>query len=132
MLHVASICTPSCMLLSVLGSCCAKLKPVKLWATMLGVVGSVCTLLKKGWHFMVQELVQILLNLIWVETFRPTSRTKPNLEGFVWTHQKITGLISQRQFARNANFWQVGVLDVGLSGYLDKSHNFRFFYDVTL
>ena len=49
-----------------LGDAAQSLKAVKLWATMLGVVGSVCTLLKKGWHFMVQELVQILLNLIWV------------------------------------------------------------------
>ena len=29
------------------------------------------------------------------KTFRP----KSNLEGFVWSHQSITGLISQRQFA---------------------------------
>ena len=33
--------------------------------------------------------------MTWVWTFRPTS----NLEGFVWNHQSITGLISQRQFA---------------------------------
>ena len=30
-----------------------------------------------------------------VITFRP----KSNLEGFVWSHQSITGLVSQRQFA---------------------------------
>ena len=26
-------------------------------------------------------------------------RPKPNLERFVWSHQSITGVISQRQFA---------------------------------
>ena len=33
-----------------------------------------------------------------------------------------------------ANFWRVGVLDVVLSEYLNKSHNFTnfIFYDVTL
>ena len=35
-----------------------------------------------------------------VQTFRPTS----NLEGFVWSHQSITGLISQRQFAPKCQF----------------------------
>ena len=35
--------------------------------------------------------------------------TESNLDGFVWSHQNITGLISQSQFA---NFWQVGLLDV--------------------
>ena len=61
-------------------------------------------------------------------------RPKPNLEGFVWSHKSITGVISQRQFPHNANFWQVGVLDVVLSEYLDKSHNFTnlIFCDVTL
>ena len=34
-----------------------------------------------------------------------------------------TGLISQRQFSLNVNVWQVGILDVVLSEYLDKSYN---------
>ena len=36
--------------------------------------------------------------LTWVQTFRP----KSNLEGFVWSHQSITGLISQ--FAPKCQF----------------------------
>ena len=28
---------------------------------------------------------------------------------------------------RNAHFWQVGLLDIVLSEYTDKSHNFRIF-----
>ena len=39
--------------------------------------------------FCSDDSIQILVNL----TFRPMS----NLEGFVWGHQSITGLISQRQ-----------------------------------
>ena len=35
------------------------------------------------------DSIQILLNLTWVVTFRP----KSSLEGFVWSHQSITGLI---------------------------------------
>ena len=27
---------------------------------------------------------------------------------------------------RNANFWQVGILDIVLSEYLEKFHNFRY------
>ena len=42
------------------------------------------------WHHAI-----VLLNLTWVLTFRP----KSNLEGFVWSHQSINGLICQRQFA---------------------------------
>ena len=42
------------------------------------------------WHHTI-----VLLNLTWVSTFRP----KSNLEGFVWSHQSITGLIYQGQFA---------------------------------
>ena len=30
--------------------------------------------------------------------FHTASNLKSNLEGFVWSHQSITGLISQRQF----------------------------------
>ena len=32
---------------------------------------------------------------------------------------------------RNAHFWQVGLLDIGLSEYPDKSHNFRNFIFMT-
>ena len=41
--------------------------------------------------------------------------------------------ISRENLPRNANFWQVGVLDVVLSEYLDKSYNFTnlIFCDVT-
>ena len=53
-----------------------------------------------------------------------TFRAKSNLEGFVWSHPSITGLVSQRQFAPgSASFWQVGHLDVFLSEYPDESHN---------
>ena len=43
------------------------------------------------------DSIQILLNLTWFLILW----TKPNLEGFVWSHRSITGLISQRQFAPN-------------------------------
>ena len=33
---------------------------------------------------------------------------------------QITGLISQDNLPRNANFWQVGVLDIVLSEYLKE------------
>ena len=43
-------------------------------------------------------------------------RPKSNLEGFVQRHQSIAGLIYLRDnWPRNANFWQVGLLDVVLS-----------------
>ena len=34
------------------------------------------------------------------------------------------GLVSQRQFAPHASFWQIGILDVFLSEYPDEFHNF--------
>ena len=52
MLHVASVCTPCCMLLDVPACCCAKFEtgqtfqpttPNIVGATMLGVVAPVCT-----------------------------------------------------------------------------------------
>ena len=46
---------------------------------------------------------------------------KKNVEGFVCSYQSITELTSQR----NAHFWQVGLLDIVLSEYPDKSHDFR-------
>ena len=53
------------------------------------------------------------------QMFRP----KSTLEGFVQSHQCITGVISQRQLAPQC-FSQVGPLDVVLSGNPDKSYNF--------
>ena len=35
MLHVASVCTPCCMLLDVVACCCAKFEPVKLFSQQL-------------------------------------------------------------------------------------------------
>ena len=57
---------------------------------------------------------------------RPTClNLTSNLEGFVWSHQSITGLISQRQFSPLCWFLVSRRLsDVVLSEYLDKSHNF--------
>ena len=42
--------------------------------------------------------------------------------------------ISRDNLPRIANFWRVGVLDVVLSEYLNKFHNFTnfIFYDVTV
>ena len=65
----------------------------------------------------------------------PRFTPKSNLEEFVWRYQSITGLITQRQFAAyNAGFWYVGLLDVVLLEYLEKSDNFTnlILYDVTL
>ena len=42
----------------------------------------------------------------------------------VWSVLSITGL-------RNAHFWQVGLFDIVLSEYPDKSHNFRNFIFMT-
>ena len=78
------------------------------------------------------DSIQILLNL----SLFITLGTESNLEGFVWSHQSITGLISQIRdnLPHNASFWQEGLLDVFLSEYLGESHNFTnsIFYDVTL
>ena len=55
--------------------------------------------------------------------------TPKNLEGFVSSFLSITGYWDLRDnLPRNAHFWQVGLLDIILSEYPDKSHNF---YDVT-
>ena len=45
--------------------------------------------------FCSDDFIQILSNLIWFLILW----TETNLEGFVWNHQSITGLLSQRQFA---------------------------------
>ena len=37
-----------------------------------------------------------------------TLRTESNLEGFVWSHQSKTGLVSRDNLPHNASFWQVG------------------------
>ena len=47
------------------------------------------------------------------------------LAQFVWSHQNITGLISQRQFTLQ---WQVGLLGVFLSECPDEFN----LYDVTI
>ena len=39
--------------------------------------------------------------------------------------------ISETICPRNAHFWQVGLLDIVLSEYPDKSHNFRNFIFMT-
>ena len=36
-------------------------------------------------------------------------------------------MISETICPQSAHFWQVGLLDIVLSEYLDKSHNFRNF-----
>ena len=63
--------------------------------------------------------IQTLLIFFW-------GRSKKNLEGFVWSFLSITGLRSQRQFAPKCSF-----LDIVLSEYPDKSHNFRNFIFIT-
>ena len=55
------------------------------------------------------------------ERTTPNVYIQVNLQGFVWSHRSITGLISQTQFAK---FWRVDVMGVVLSEHLDKSHNF--------
>ena len=51
--------------------------------------------------------------------------TQKKLEGFVWSFPSITGQHLGDNFPRNAHFWQVGLLNIVLSEYPDKSHNFR-------
>ena len=74
------------------------------------------------------DSIQILLNL----TQFATLGTESNLKGFVWSHRNITELISQRQFAPKCQSLasrplRCCSLDVVLSEYLDKSHNFTNF-----
>ena len=59
-------------------------------------------------------------------------RPPQKLEGFVWSFLSITGYHLRDNLPRNAHFWQVGLLDIVLSEYPDKSQNFRnfIFYDV--
>ena len=52
-------------------------------------------------------------------------RPKTNLEGFVWSHQSITGQKKRENLPQNPHFWLLGLLDVVLSEYPGKSHNFR-------
>ena len=47
--------------------------------------------------FCSDDSVQILLNLTQFLCYE-LSQTESNLEGFVWSHQNITGLISQSHF----------------------------------
>ena len=57
---------------------------------------------------------------------------KKNLEGFVWSFASITGLRSQRQFAPKCSFLAIcPFLDIVLSEYPDKSHNFGNFIFMT-
>jgi len=57
------------------------------------------------------------MKFIWVD---------PKKEGFVRSYQSITGLkYPSDNLPRNSHFWQVGLLDVVLSEYPDKSLNFR-------
>ena len=58
-------------------------------------------------------------------------RPKKNLEEFVWSFLSITGYDLRDNLPRNAHFWQVGLLDIVLSEYPDKSHNFRNFIFMT-
>ena len=67
----------------------------------------------------VAELL-LLIDCCWV--------TPKNLEGFEWSFLSITGEHLRDNLPRNAHFWQVGLLDIILSEYPDKSHDF---YDIT-
>ena len=49
----------------------------------------------------------------------------------ICTESSQHGLIPQRQFAQNASFLQVGLLDVVFSEYPDKSHNFTNLFVMT-
>ena len=57
-------------------------------------------------------------------TFRP----KSNVEGFVWSHQSITGLISQRQFAPKC--WFLASRPLGCSSFhlTPYSYHISFLY----
>ena len=72
MLRVASVCTPCCMLLRAVGSCCAKFKPVKRATCKRAqqLPASVCTGLQRAvgyvqsWPkgFGIQPLFDVFLN----------------------------------------------------------------------
>ena len=62
---------------------------------------------------------------------RDFGSTQKQLEGFVWSFLSITGKLFRDNLPRNAHFWQVGLLDIVLSEYPDKSHNFRNFIFMT-
>ena len=57
--------------------------------------------------------------------------TPKNIRRVCMAFSKHNWAISQRQFARNAHFWQLGLLDIVLSEYPDTSHNFRNFIFMT-
>ena len=68
------------------------------------------------------------INLTRVITLLP----KSNLEEFAWSHQSITGLISQRQFGPQCQFLASSTLACCSSRLPDKSHNFTNLIFITL
>ena len=79
MLHVASVCTPCCMLFRVVGSCYTRLRttantdattPNVVGPTMLGVIAPVCTPLPTR----TQQLPSFLVQQYW-ELLRPFARS---------------------------------------------------------
>ena len=73
------------------------------------------------------QRIRILLNWTWVWTLW----LKFNLEGFVWSHQSITGLISQRKFAPQYYFLAsrpLGCSSFRISWQIPQCHKFNFLW----
>ena len=68
-----------------------------------------------------ENSIQTLLNFFWDD---PKKLRKVCME-----FSRAT--ISRDNLPRNAHFWQVGLLDIILSEYIDKFHNFRNFIFMT-
>ena len=71
-----------------------------------------------------------VVRLAWLLTLR----TKPFLEGFVWSLYSITLVISRRHFAPTCWFWQGYIFSFDLSDNLNKTNKFTNFNfcDITL
>ena len=68
------------------------------------------------------DSIPILLRFAWILTSTFPANFKSRV--FIWSHWRITLLLSPRQFAPTADFWQVNIFHHVVSGYANQSHDF--------
>ena len=89
------------------------------WQSVSEMVAQLC----------LENSIQTLLNFFGVD---PKKIRRVCIYGVFWVQPpNISETISVPEMARNAHFWQVGLLDIVLSEYPNKFHNFRNFIFMT-
>ena len=70
------------------------------------------------------------VRIFWKNNVQEAYLPKMSISGQI-TSEMLAGYDLRGNLPRNAHFWQVGLLDIVLSEYPDKSYNFKNFIFMT-